>query len=195
MKTAILTVMLAVGMIPVGAVVEEPRTDLSEDCTKRFADGIPLKVTVTEKGSEFQVVVSNISSEFITLTKYPRGWSSHYLYGEEWKDEAGSIIPAATESLDHVVLRPKGKRDSPLSSWKVFKVSQTHDAATAAKFHISLGGYFPSVRDYVEFSVSIAVPQKPNRGEQGGAEQPATAPESKPQGNEKPKPESKGRSQ
>ena len=49
MKTAILTVMLAVGMIPVGAVVEEPRTDLPEDCTKRFADGIPLKVTVTEK--------------------------------------------------------------------------------------------------------------------------------------------------
>ena len=36
---------------------------------------------------------------------------------------------------------------------------------------------------------------KINSEQRGGAEQPATAPESKPQGNEKPKPESEGRSQ
>ena len=35
------------------------------------------------------------------------------------------------------------------------------------------------------------VPDKIQTGEQGGADQPATAPESKPEGNEKPQPESK----
>jgi hypothetical protein len=37
--------------------------------------------------------------------------------------------------------------------------------------------------------------QRKKDGEQGGARQPATAPESKAEGNEKPKPESEGRSQ
>lgn len=38
------------------------------------------------------------------------------------------------------------------------------------------------------------IPEK-ERGEQGGARQPTTAPDSKPEGSEKPKPESEGRSQ
>ena len=43
--------------------------------------------------------------------------------------------------------------------------------------------------------VSTLTPEKSKGEPQGGADQPATAPESKPQGDDKPKPESEGRSQ
>ena len=41
----------------------------------------------------------------------------------------------------------------------------------------------------------LIIPPRNEEAEQDGADQPATAPESKPEGNEKPKPESEGRSQ
>lgn len=47
----------------------------------------------------------------------------------------------------------------------------------------------------IGYDGAVSFPEKPDAAEQGGAEQPATASESKSQGEKKPTPESKGRSQ
>lgn len=47
----------------------------------------------------------------------------------------------------------------------------------------------------IDYDGSISFPEERDAAEQGGADQPATAPESKPEGNSKPKSEAEGRSQ
>lgn len=44
-------------------------------------------------------------------------------------------------------------------------------------------------------SMKAVIGELQKRGQQDGADQPATAPDSKPEGDEKPKPETEGRSQ
>lgn len=167
MKSVVLPLITSIGFLVVAVQGEESKIELSKEFAKKFDGKIPVEIVAIEKGSEIHVRISNLSTDYITVTKKPQSWASKYKHGEKWDQEAGSMITGATQSLDHVVLIPKQKRASPLSTRTVFRINQSHGSATAAKFDLKLGGYFPSLRNYEEFLVSITVPLKPNRGESG----------------------------
>jgi hypothetical protein len=89
------------------------------------------------------------------------------------------------DGIDQMVFKSHGKRyhgEDPskygqeLNAWAIMRK-----------------GKFPHDRDWVLFFLLKSVENK--HAQQDGADQPANAPESKPEGNEKPKPEPEGRSQ
>jgi len=76
--------------------------------------------------------------------------------------------------------------------------AETWDIVSVGDHFIKNRGFVLTIADHdaeLFRDGNITKVQKPTQGEQDGAEQPATAPQSKSQGNKNPKPESKVRSQ
>lgn len=106
------------------------------------------------------------------------------------------IEPGISEKMQHKAIREAFKE-----SGFVYRL-MGESGLTPTELGYVVGGYHVGIEysDYVNDTVGIseiriAPLPKEKRGEQDGAEQPTTAPELKPEGGKKPKPESEGRSQ
>jgi hypothetical protein len=201
MKAALLFAFAAFWKITCSVCANEGQIDFSEPATKAFKEKIPLAAEVTRKDGMVSLRLSNVSPKHVVITKQQHSWGGHYEAKDGSKlEEFGVVVPATpTEFLDHVVLRPASDHGDRLSfsSWDAWEIEVAHQNASAFVFHSTFSGYFPTIGEYLTFTVSGRVELKPNLGEQGGAGQPATpatCQESDSEGGDKPQPESEGRS-
>ena len=119
-----------------------------------------------EAPEKFVVRISNVSEDYITLREFPTAWSSDYLVGGEWKLEAeGSMTMSFGQTHPHVPLLPSGGGKSPMAVPRTIfnigkKQTEQWARASAVRSDLGMGAYFPSIREYVDFSVVVTVPLK-----------------------------------
>jgi hypothetical protein len=198
MKKALLVALTVLWQIAGSVLGDELKIEFPESAAKAFGDRLPLSAKIIRKDGEIQLWLSNDSTKHLVITKDPEGFNGHYeaANGSNLGKFGGASDSGSIEFLDHVVLRPDIKKENAFtfSSWKIWEIATSHDNASACVFELHLGGYFPSIGKYLRFTVTGRLELGINNGEQAGAEQPATRSESKPEGSDKPQPESEGRS-
>ena len=179
---------------------DEVRVSYMDTDIKAFRDKHPLHAEITRKDGKIHLSLTNVSKKHVTITKAPYSFHGHYEAADGSKlDEFGGATDAGTiEFSDHAVLRSKTKKDGEdvidWSSWEIWETGASHKSASFLVFDLNLGGYFPEAGKYVSFKVSGRLGMSKDSGEQAGAGQPATRPESKSEGGDKPQPEAEGRS-
>lgn len=174
MKAALLFAFAAFWQITGSVSAKEVQIEFSEAATKAFKDKIPLAAEVTRKDGMISLRLSNVSPKHVVITKQQHSWGGHYEAEDGSKlEEFGVVVPATpTEFLDHVVLRPASDQGDRLSfsSWDTWEIDAAHQNASAYVFHSTFSGYFPTVGEYLTFTVSGRVALKPNPGESGPGE-------------------------
>ena len=123
-----------------------------------FHENPSIRVDAVRKEGVIEIQVTNISKNWITITKHPHGWDWRYLKEDGTEEESGAMFVPATpkERLDHLVLRPKGHTKNKLtfSTTTVWKIPETHTSAASYDFSIHLSGFFPPLDEYITFSIT-----------------------------------------
>jgi hypothetical protein len=182
------------------AGADKLQIEFDADTLKAFGAETPLEVEAIRTKQEIEVRLANVSTKHLVITKGPHSSSSAYEAADGTKlAEGGWGIPATPpDFFDHIVLRPKPERknEQTFSSWSVFKIASDHPNAKIYVFTSTFSGYFPTIDKYLTFTIKghLDLSSEAKEGEQGGTGQPATRPESKSDGSDKPQPEAEGRS-
>jgi hypothetical protein len=174
--------------------------EFDADTLKAFGAQIPLVVETFRTKQEIEVRLVNISPKHLVITKGPHSGSSSYQAADGSTLEEGgwSTLSTPPDFYEHIVLRPKPEQNEKktFNSWLAFKVDSTNPTAKNYVFESTFSGYFPTIDKYLTFTITGQLELSPEakEGEQAGTGQPATRPESKSEGSDKPQPESEGRS-
>ena len=173
-----------------GSFGDELKIKYPDEVLEAFGDQLPLRVEAIRKGGKIELRLVNISKKHVVITKHNHSWQGHYEANDGTKlDGGGAMIPAEPKKFfDHVVLEPHVDRNNGrcFSSWDIWKISGTHEAAQDYVFDLTLSGYFPTIDKYVTFSVTGRLSLKTEPVEQAGARQPSAAVESKTEPKEEP---------
>jgi hypothetical protein len=180
MKTQILITMVVVSLSVASGLADELKIMFHGDAQKRFGEKIPIEASATRRDGKVIISVENISNDFIAISKDPQRSSINYFSGGKWDQDSANVILCDTELLDHVILRPPKGEKYRRTAQIVCEIPSSHEGDSMAEIKLKLGAYFPSIHDYLEFSVVAKVTLEIERGEQAGADQPATKPADKP---------------
>jgi len=147
-------------------VADELKIKFYEDAQKRFGDKIPIEASAIREDGKVRIIVKNISVDYITITKEPQGWWINYLSDGKWRKDSASTNLADMDQLDHVLLRPFKDEKSYNTMKIVFEIPSYHEDDSMAEIKLNLGAYFPSLRDYVKFSIVAKLTLETRGGEQ-----------------------------
>ena len=176
-----------------------------------------LKLLPAEKGrgASFVVTLKNLAGKKLRVRLHDEKFSGTFkVDGPAWEgftliDVRGPTGLARGMDPSEVILDVKGPRIWIVPLERLLKVDRfgrfedlgagTHESLAGLRLVCSMNNLavLPSKGGYSTSNACQSTPAIviPSVGEQGGADQPATAPESKPQDKEEPKVESEGRSQ
>jgi len=151
-----------------------------ESAAKAFGKERQLSAKIVRKDGEIRLEITNVSPKHIAITKEPHMGTTQFLKSDGSKlGKSGFTHPGEPmEYFNHVVLPPKRIEPEGLdwSTYTVCKFPSKRKGTSAIEFHRTMGGYFPSIDQYVEFWIEGKVSMKDEEGEQAGAGQPATKP-------------------
>ena len=166
--------MIIVALSVVSGGADELKLKFTDAVRKRFGDKIPIEACAVREDGKVRIIVKNISVDYITITKEPQKSMISYL-----SEGSNLACLADMDQLDHVILRPFKDEKSYNTARTVFEIPSYHGGDSTAEIKPFLGGYFPSLRDYVEFAIVAKLTLEIEPGKQPTAGQPATPPADK----------------
>jgi len=152
-----------------GALADELHIEFDDDALKAFGVETPLMAQIIRTKEEIEIRLANVSTKHLVITKRPHGSSSTYeaADGSKQAESAWATLSTPPDGYDHIVLRPKSERkdDHAFSSWSVFKMRSTHPDAKTCVFATTFSGYFPTVDQYLTFTINGRIDLSPETKE------------------------------